>query len=95
MHWNSGELSKYEFAYYAEDAAGFAMEYLISRMSQGFCEELFEEKEWKSIGERLMKRSGAKMTEYGVLSARGKGLYEEMTEENEEIETQEMGGMEM
>lgn len=90
-----GELSEYEFAYYAEDAAGFAMEYLMSRMPQGFCEELFEEKEWKSIGERLIKRSGAKMTEYGVLSAKGKGLFEEMTEENEESETQEMGGMKM
>lgn len=86
------ELSEYEFAYYAEDAAGFAMEYMIQRMPQGFCEDLFSENDWKSIGERLIARSDSKITEYGVISARGKGLYEEIAEENE---NQELGGMQM
>lgn len=90
-----GELSQYEFAYYSGDAAGFAMEYMMYQIPKGFCEDLFEENEWKSIGEHLIQRAGARMTEYGVLSTKGKGLYEEMTEKYEESEKQEMGGIGM
>ncbi len=69
-------LNDYELSYYSDSAASFFKDYLHhfmdSRFDSGWLDTLLTQNE----GERLLKRLGAAETPYGVISARGRSLYE-------------------
>lgn len=69
-------LNDYELSYYSDSAASFFKDYLHhfmdSRFDGGWLDTLLTQNE----GERLLKRLGAAETPYGVISARGRSLYE-------------------
>ncbi len=58
----------------------------------------FKQTNLTQLGKMLAERLGASFTEYGVVSARDKGLYDIVpynAEEQAQTETEDMGGMQM
>ena len=94
-------LRKYKLAYYADTADAFAKDYLAHNLPKSFDMNFFKQTDLTRLGKALAKRLGASFTEYGVISARGKRLYDivpcgdEQTEKQTEKQTEEMGGMQM
>ena len=94
-------LYRYKLAYYADTAEAFAKDYLAHNLPKGFDMNFFKQTNLTQLGKALAKRLGASFTEYGVISARGKRLYDivpcgdEQTEKQTEKQTEEMGGMQM
>ena len=101
-------LEEYELAYLDGDAGTFYRDYLSHHLSADFDRRWLDTLLTENEGQRLLDRLGARLTEYGVLSARGGHLYEpvpydapetgQTTEDPllEEDETaQQMGGMQL
>ncbi len=70
------DLDKFALAYYCADKADFAREYLAYHLANGFDAKWLEQVDPTQMGEKILERLGAKETSYGVLSARGRSLYE-------------------
>ena len=67
-------------------------------MPKGFDMNFFRQTNLTQFGKMLAERLGASFTEYGVVSARDKGLYDIVlynAEEQAQTETEDMGGMQM
>lgn len=88
-------LHRYNLSYYANAPEAFAEEYLSYHLPTGFDMDLFDFPELNRLGNRLADRLGASFTEYGVISARDKGLYDTIEYSNEEKikQAEEMGEM--
>lgn len=92
-------LHRYSLAYYADTAESFAKDYLSHHLPTNFdMDFFFKHTNLTQLGKMLAERLGASFTEYGVISARDKGLYDIIpynAEEQAQTETEEMGGMQM
>lgn len=92
-------LHRYSLAYYADTAESFAKDYLSHHLPTNFdMDFFFKHTNLTQFGKMLAERLGASFTEYGVISARDKGLYDIIpynAEEQAQTETEEMGGMQM
>ncbi len=101
----SDNLNRYEHSYYSVSEGDFAIEYLARQMPTNFDMNAFNKIEMRNFGERIIMGMESAVTDYGIVSARDKSLYETITdttneqEENTEEETQaqdeDMGGMTM
>lgn len=86
-------IGEYELSYYADSNADFAAEYLAHHLPTGFDTEWLKDVQTNRMGIDLLDRLGAHCTEYGVVSARGKSLFELVPFEepqNKELKTQAM-----
>lgn len=91
-------LRRYKLSYYADTAEAFAKDYLAHNLPKGFDMNFFKQTNLTQLGKALAERLGASFTEYGVISARDKGLYDIVlynAEEQAQTETEDMGGMQM
>ena len=90
-------LRRYKLSYYADTAEAFAKDYLAHNLLKGFDMNFFKQTNLTQLGKALAERLGASFTEYGVISARDKGLYDIVPCDDEQTEkqTEEMGGMQM
>ena len=91
-------LHRYKLAYYADTAEAFAKDYLAHNLPKDFDMNFFKQINLTQLGKALAERLGASFTEYGVISARDKGLYDIVpynAEEQAQTETEEMGEMQM
>ena len=80
-------LTKYEMSATASDEASFFKEYLGHHLDNRFDGEWLDTLLARNEGRHLLERLGAALTDYGVVSARGRSLYEFVPcrEENTEI----------
>ena len=90
-------LHRYKLSYHADTAEAFAKDYLAHNLPKGFDMNFFKQTNLTQLGKALAERLGASFTEYGVISARDKGLYDIVPCDDEQTEkqTEEMGGMQM
>lgn len=90
-------LYRYKLSYHADSAEAFAKDYLAHNLPKGFDMNFFKQTNLTQLGKMLAERLGASFTEYGVVSARDKGLYDMVPCDDEQTEkqTEEMGGMQM
>ena len=90
-------LHRYKLSYHADSAEAFAKDYLAHNLPKGFDMNFFKQTNLTQLGKALAERLGASFTEYGVISARDKGLYDIVPCDDEQTEkqTEEMGGMQM
>ena len=90
-------LHRYKLSYHADSAEAFAKDYLAHNMPKGFDMDFFKQTNLTQFGKMLAERLGASFTEYGVISARDKVLYDIVPCDDEQTEkqTEEMGGMQM
>lgn len=89
-------ISEYEFSYYSNHTGNYAAEYLSKVLPTNADMDLFSIEVKQSIGKKLLNKMSATMTEYGVISQKGKGLFP--TIQNEELnqdEEQDIGTMQM
>lgn len=89
-------MSEYEFSYYSNHTENYGAEYLTHVLPSNADMDLFSSEVRQSIGKSLLNKMSATMTEYGVISQRGKGLFP--TNQNEEQnldEEQSVGGLQM
>lgn len=101
----SDNLNRYAFTCYDTTNKQFAKSYLAYNLPSDFDTSFLDNIPLWEIGDKLVERVGASVTEYGSVSERDKGLYDVITtemqtqeEENqEEFEEQEegIGGMTM
>ena len=89
-------LQQYEFAYYDIYAEDFAKDYLKHHLPTNFDSEFLDDIPLARLGDKLLDRLNATVTGYGVLSDRGRSLYEIVPyRETEQEQKEEMGGMSM
>lgn len=90
------ELPQYEFAYYDIYAEDFAKDYLKHHLPTNFDSEFLDDIPLARLGDKLLDRLNATVTGYGVVSDRGRSLYEIVPYcEPEQKQKEEMGGMSM
>lgn len=90
---------QYNFTRNAVDAEDFAQMYLKYHLPGGFDYKFISELEVTSFADKLLDRLGADVTNYGIVSGRGRSLfeivpYDKLTSETRQDSVQ-MGGMEM
>lgn len=86
-------IAEYELSYFSETAGDFSKAYLSYHLPTGFDTEWLKDVQTNRMGIDLLDRLGARCTEYGVVSARGKSLFELVPFEepqNKELKTQAM-----
>lgn len=69
-------IDEYELSYFSETAGDFSKEYLFHNLPTNFDIKWLDNIQASSMGINLLDRLGASCTKYGVISARGKSLYE-------------------
>lgn len=85
------QLDRYELSYDTEDEGEFFKAYLSRHMDIRLDRKWLDTLLTRNEGERLLQRLGASMTEYGVISACGRSLYEPVPydePETKELKTQ-------
>ncbi len=80
-------LQEYELSYYTDAPATFFKDYLRHYLDPRFDGQWLDMLPAQREGEQLLKRLGATDTEYGVISARGRSLYELVSREEPEAKT--------
>lgn len=86
-------ISKYEIAHYSAGNADYAMDYLLSHLPAEFNSKLLKKANLYEMGKELLQHTGAAVTPYGVISARGQSLYNFASNEDpeaKELTTQTM-----
>lgn len=87
----STHLHQYEISTVCDTPASFFKEYLLHHLDAKFDARWLNDLYCRNIGERLLANLGATVTDYGVISARGRSLYELVPFEqelSEQLETQ-------
>lgn len=81
-------LTKYEMSTYAGNEGAFFLEYLEHHLDSRFDRAWLDTILARNEGKQLLEKLGATLTEYGVISARGRSLYELVPchEENTQFE---------
>lgn len=85
----SNNLARYDYSYYSVSEGDFAMEYLVRKMPTNFDMNAFDKREMRNFGERIIMGMEAAVTDYGIVSAIDKNLYETITANEQEEENQE------
>ena len=72
----SGCLRNYEFSYFSDENDAFAKEYLAFHLPQNFQSEALQKANLYDLGTELLKRMGATVTDYGVISESDGALFQ-------------------
>ncbi len=102
-------LSEYEFDMFVFDESEFGRMYLAKNLPTDFDNSVLDGMDLYDFSEKILERTGGKITSYGVVSGRGQELYsaitvqseqqltedisEEFSDEEDESEDLEIGGM--
>lgn len=78
-------LDEYELSYYSNDESAFFKDYICRFLDTRIDSKWLDMLETRNEGERLLHRLGASCTEYGVISARGRSLYEPVAYDEPEV----------
>ena len=76
----SGCLRNYEFSYFSDENDAFAKEYLAFHLPENFQSEALQKANLYDLGTELLKRMGATVTDYGVISESDGALFEKYTD---------------
>ena len=82
-------LHQYEHAYMVNDSADFFKDYMLRHMDSRMDSHWFDTLLTRNEGDRLLSRLGATATDYGVISARGRSLYELVPYEEQQTEQEQ------
>lgn len=82
----SQHLREYDFMPYVSAPAAFYREYLLHHLGTGFDAGWISDLACRTEGQALLERLGAKITDYGVVSARGHSLFELVPYQQEETQ---------
>ena len=80
----SGCLKNFEFSYFSDENDAFAKEYLAFHLPENFQSEALQKANLYDLGTELLKRMGATVTDYGVISESDGALFEKYTDATEE-----------
>ena len=89
----AGHLSEYELSGASETYEQFFMEYLQRHLDSRFDGRWLDTLLARNEGRELLERLGASVTDYGVISARGRSLYELVP--FEDVQDKELAGQSM
>ena len=78
-------LYEYQFSTQPTDSSDFYRQYLAHHLDSKFDTRWLDTLLARNEGNRLLSQLGAKFTDYGVVSARGKGLYELVSYDEPEV----------
>ena len=79
-------LHQYEHSYMVDDSSDFFREYMLRHMDSRLDSHWFDTLLTRNEDNRLLTRLGATATDYGVVSARGRSLYEIVPYEEQQTE---------
>ncbi|MBQ8238086.1 MAG: hypothetical protein IJZ39_08070 [Oscillospiraceae bacterium] len=79
-------LGDYQLEYRVTDADGFFKEYLRRHLDPRFDSKWLESMSAETEGRELLERLGARETAYGIVSARGRPLYEIVPYQQEQVQ---------
>lgn len=79
-------LSQYEFSATSDNYEQFFREYILHHMDSRFDSGWMDTLLTRNEGRELLERLGASITDYGVISARGRSLYEFVPHKEAEVE---------
>lgn len=82
-------LHQYEHSYMVDDSSDFFREYMLRHMDSRLDSHWFDTLLTRNEGGRLLSRLGATATDYGVVSARGRSLYELVPYEEQQTEQEQ------
>ena len=82
-------LHQYEHSYMVDDSSDFFREYMLRHMDSRLDSHWFDTLLTRNEGNRLLTRLGATETDYGVISARGRSLYELVPYEEQQTEQEQ------
>lgn len=85
LHDIIDHLWQYQITAKPDDAGAFFKQYLSHHLDSKFDSEWLDTLFTRNEGERLLKRLGASSTPYGVISARGRSLYEPVAYREPEV----------
>lgn len=83
-----GALNRYELCYQDENADEFFKRFLAYHAPTDFDTKWLEEVSSHDDAEKLLKTLGAKVTNYGIVSAYGRSLYENVAFPTQEVEAE-------
>ena len=72
-----------------DDSSDFFREYILRHMDSRLDSHWFDTLLTRNEGDRLLTRLGATETDYGVISARGRSLYELVPYEEQQTEQEQ------
>lgn len=87
------QLDRYELSYDTEDEGEFFKAYLSRHMDTRLDSAWLDTLPTRNEGQRLLQRLGASMTEYGVISACGRSLYDPVPYDEPEVKELSAQGM--
>ncbi len=82
-------LSEYEFDMFVSDGSEFGRTYLSKNLPTNFDNFILDKMDLYDFSEKILERTGGKITSYGAISGRGQELYSSITVQREQTQTEE------
>lgn len=82
-------LSEYEFDMVVSDESEFGRTYLSKNLPTNFDNSILDTMDLHDFSEKILERTGGKITSYGAISGRGQELYSSITVQHEQTQTEE------
>jgi len=82
-------LSEYEFDMFVSDGSEFGRTYLSKNLPTNFDNSILDKMDLYDFSEKILERTGGKITSYGAISGRGQELYSLITVQREQTQTEE------
>lgn len=82
-------LSEYEFDMFVSDESEFGRTYLSKNLPTNFDNSILDTVDLYDFSEKILERTGGKITSYGAISGRGQELYSSITVQQEQTKTEE------
>lgn len=82
-------LSEYEFDMVVSDESEFGRTYLSKNLPTNFDNSILDTMDLYDFSEKILERTGGKITSYGAISGRGQELYSSITVQCEQTQTEE------
>lgn len=82
-------LSEYEFDMVVSDESEFGRTYLSKNLPTNFDNSILDKIDLYDFSEKILERTGGKITSYGAISGRGQELYSSITVKHEQTQTEE------
>lgn len=82
-------LSEYEFDMFVSDESEFGRTYLSKNLPTNFDNSILDTMDLYDFSEKILERTGGKITSYGAISGRGQELYSSITVQREQTQTEE------
>ena len=82
-------LGEYEFDIFVSDESEFGRTYFAKNMPTNFDDSVLEKIDLYDFSEKILERTGGKITSYGAISGRGQELYSLITVQREQTQVEE------